>query len=1009
MTRRFHRALVPGAVMIFAACGGDSTAPNTEPLVAAPTSLAIVTSPATSLATGAELEPAPVIELRDAAGKPVAKAGVAVTVTLVNGTATGTTTASTGSTGKATFPGIRVAGPVGAHELRFSSSGLASASLAVTIVSGVAAGMAATSRQLQNAVAGSAAPESPGVRVVDADDNPVPGATVQFTVVSGSGHVAVPAPVTDATGAASAGAWTLGAGLNLLRAVSGTDTVFFRAGGASSPAHSVVATSRTTQTIVTGQELSEQPAVKVLDESGAAVAGALVVFGGVTDAGILDDSISLSDADGIAQAAHWRVLAAGGHGLHALLPGSTLDTIPFQVAAIRQGALDRSGFWVDDQIVKAGARPAVGPMVAVSSEGHEQSGVQVTFTVTQGDGTLATRTAISDQYGIAQVSDWVMGTTPGVQIVTASAPGFNPQTVQFRAFAVEAPPVTMRVLAGDSQAAVASHALAIDPAVKLTDANGNPLAGYPVQFTSLQGRITDTLVETNSAGIATGGHWVMADAVLEDAQLRVTAAQAQGSPLLFHAMSAAGTPARIEQSPSPMTGVAGGAVQPSIVVFDAEGNRLEGIPVAASVTKGAGSVIHGGFTGQSGLWQASWTLDTIVGENELTVTVSGLPPVTFTAVSVGGKATAMAIAGGNTQTGSVYSALTQPVSVHLTDRYGNDSPLQGVKFTSSGDGRTLPGVGFPVTDSNGIASVVWRLGSTAGGYTLTATSGDYPGLVQTFTATATPVTSAFDIEVRYIGTPSAAMQDAVTAAVARWRAILTSDLPDAVLHRDEAECFANQPAIDETVDDILVYIETDAIDDVGGVLGAAGPCLIRSLSRLPSMGYVHLDVADVAQLAASGQLQDVVLHEIGHILGIGTLWEDRGLVADSGSPNPRYTGAAGLQGYHDLGGQSSTVPLENTGGPGTADNHWREATFGYELMTGYISSTDNALTGMTIGSLQDLGYTVSYAPAEPLAVTAGAMTQLRARPRRLIERALPSPIIVVDQSGRDVGRERRPH
>jgi hypothetical protein len=116
-----------------------------------------------------------------------------------------------------------------------------------------------------------------------------------------------------------------------------------------------------------------------------------------------------------------------------------------------------------------------------------------------------------------------------------------------------------------------------------------------------------------------------------------------------------------------------------------------------------------------------------------------------------------------------------------------------------------------------------------------------------------------------------------------------------------------------------------------------------------------------------------------------------------------------VQGYRDLGGLSSTVPLENSGGPGTADTHWREATFGYELMTGYISSADNAMTGMTIGALQDLGYAVSYAPAEPLTVAAGSLAQLRARPRRLIERTLPSPIIVVDQGGREVGRERRPH
>ncbi|HET7602106.1 MAG TPA: leishmanolysin-related zinc metalloendopeptidase [Gemmatimonadales bacterium] len=1007
MTRRYCKALLLVAALAITACGGDSTGPGPAPVVAAPAGLAIVTPPATTVQLDNALQPAPVLELRDADGKPVAKAGVAVTAALINGTATGTTTATTGANGRAIFQGILVSGPLGAHELRFSSTGLSSASVAITLIAGAPAGMSAVSARLQNAAAGANTPEAPAVHLVDADGNPAAGATVQFAVLGGGGHVSVPAAVADANGTASAGAWTLGAGLNVLRAVSGTDTVLFQAGGASMAAQSVVAASRTTQTIVTGQELSEQPAVKVLGEGGTPVAGALVVFRGTSSADMLDDSVAITGTDGIGAAPHWKLLDGGPHHLTALMPGTALDTIEFEAAAIRQGALDYYRLWVDDQIVKVGTVVPVDPMVAVSSGGQSQLGVMVTFAVTQGGGTLATTTAVSDQFGLAQASGWSAGATPGVQTVIASAPGFNPQSVQFRAFAVESPPVTMSVLAGDGQSGVASHALAVDPAVKLADAAGNPLAGYPVKFTSLQGRIADTLVETNSAGVATGGHWLMPDAVIEDAQLQVSAPQVTGSPLVFHARSTAGTPARIEYSPSPMTGVVGTPVHPAISVLDADGVRLQGIPVTAMVTKGSGSVSHGGFTGQAGLWQADWTLDTIAGENELTASVPGLPAVSFTAFGVGGTATAMTIAAGDAQTGSVYSPLALPVSVHLTDRYGNDTPLQSVKFSSSGDGTTLPGYAFVPSDSSGIASLVWRLGSTPGGYTLTATSGDYPELVQTFTATATPVTSDFDIKVQYIGTPSPAMQRAVTAAVARWRAIISNDLPDATLDRAEAECFDAQPAIAETVDDILIYIETDGIDGVGGILGAAGPCLIRSLSRLPSMGYMHLDVADVAQLAANGQLQDVVLHEMGHILGIGTLWADRNYVLNPGSSNPRYSGTAGVEGYRDLGGLSSTVPVENTGGTGTADVHWREETFGQELMTGYISNADNPLTRMTIGSLQDLGYTVSLTLSEPLVISAGALAQLRTRPRRLIERTLPSPIIVVDQAGREVGRERR--
>jgi len=65
------------------------------------------------------------------------------------------------------------------------------------------------------------------------------------------------------------------------------------------------------------------------------------------------------------------------------------------------------------------------------------------------------------------------------------------------------------------------------------------------------------------------------------------------------------------------------------------------------------------------------------------------------------------------------------------------------------------------------------------------------------------------------------------------------------------------------------------------------------------------------------------------------------------------------------------VPVENTGGSGTRDSHWRETTFGRELMTGfYNSGALNPLSRITIGSLEDLGYQVNYNASEPYSITA---------------------------------------
>jgi hypothetical protein len=61
------------------------------------------------------------------------------------------------------------------------------------------------------------------------------------------------------------------------------------------------------------------------------------------------------------------------------------------------------------------------------------------------------------------------------------------------------------------------------------------------------------------------------------------------------------------------------------------------------------------------------------------------------------------------------------------------------------------------------------------------------------------------------------------------------------------------------------------------------------------------------------------------------------------------------------------VPVENTGGGGTRDSHWRESVHNAELMTGWIEGggTPNPLSVITIGSLADLGYAVNMEAADP--------------------------------------------
>ncbi|MEX2284889.1 MAG: hypothetical protein WEE89_20545 [Gemmatimonadota bacterium] len=76
----------------------------------------------------------------------------------------------------------------------------------------------------QTGVFGQAAPVLPSVRVTDDRDRPVPGVAVTFTLASGGGSIGTPNSMTDATGVANPGSWTLGKnfGAKTLTATVGT-------------------------------------------------------------------------------------------------------------------------------------------------------------------------------------------------------------------------------------------------------------------------------------------------------------------------------------------------------------------------------------------------------------------------------------------------------------------------------------------------------------------------------------------------------------------------------------------------------------------------------------------------------------------------------------------------------------------------------------------------------------------------------------------------------------------
>ncbi len=226
------------------------------------------------------------------------------------------------------------------------------------------------------------------------------------------------------------------------------------------------------------------------------------------------------------------------------------------------------------------------------------------------------------------------------------------------------------------------------------------------------------------------------------------------------------------------------------------------------------------------------------------------------------------------------------------------------------------------------------------------------------------LTSNYTIQINFLGGLSATQMSIFTDAANRWADIITDDLT------------------------LAIDAKGEAIDGVGSILGQAGPRSVTPGTLFPNTGIMDFDTADLAAMEANGSLFNVVLHEIGHVIGIGALWPANNLVEGRGTSNPLFVGRNAMVEYGKLLGQGPTkVPAANTGGPGTIESHWRETVFGNELMTGYTDQGLLPISRLTVAMLEDMGYQVNYDAADPYVIPSqrvlSALVAASARKRKL--------------------------
>jgi hypothetical protein len=543
-------------------------------------------------------------------------------------------------------------------------------------------------------------------------------------------------------------------------------------------------------------------------------------------------------------------------------------------------------------------------------------------------------------------------------------------------------------------AASAPVATEVRPAVVVQDESGRPVPGSQVTFevTAGGGTLASATVGTDARGRAEA-RWTLGTAMGTN---RVTA-RAGSRTVTFAVEGTAGAPTTmtaIANAPdvAPVSGAVG--VIPAVQLRDAYGNAVAGVAVDFSVTAGGG-VVHGGAAVSDAGGIASvggWTAGPAAGENTLVATSAGLPPVTFTTRGVASSSSWLHLtkfAGDGTTCPADTNGCVFTVRVRDT----NGSAVAGESVVWTGPGGATS---TTVTNAGGLATSP-NLGARAlGSYTQSARLA--AASEQAVFSYEIVQPGGFNIDLRFVGNePSAAVKAAFEAARSRWQQVITGNLPAFPLTGANAvaadACGITHPAVNETVDDLLIFAEIVPIDGPGKVLGSAGPCLIRGAGGLPILGVIKLDSDDLDMMSNSGTLRDVILHEIGHVLGLGTLWTRFRLLEGAGTSDPFYVGNRAQSGFVLGGGIiHNGIPVENTGGQGTRDGHWRETTLANELMTGFINGGTNPLSTITIGSLMDMGYQVNFGAADAYALPGrfGSSATDGVR-HEMIELPLPEP------------------
>ncbi|MYC90469.1 MAG: hypothetical protein F4X15_03275 [Gemmatimonadetes bacterium] len=302
--------------------------------------------------------------------------------------------------------------------------------------------------------------------------------------------------------------------------------------------------------------------------------------------------------------------------------------------------------------------------------------------------------------------------------------------------------------------------------------------------------------------------------------------------------------------------------------------------------------------------------------------------------------------------------------------------------------------------------------------TVTATDPVGASAAQAFAVTVDRPIMNFNIGLGFAASVTASQERVFSNAAAYWQRALRFTEFDDIAVNATLPCPIRGITVNinvETIDDIAVVFLVADLDGEGGTAAVARLCYIRSSDETPLLGIAIFDRADIDRIARAGNLREIAIHEIAHVLGFGSgPWLRSGLVRNPSETDPtadtHFSGARAIAAFNAAGGSDYAgpkVPVQNGGD----DSHWRESVLGHELMTPTATlGVPNPPSAVTLQSFADLGFysidashAESYRLPEPaLAVDIAAAAEAGAEVISFENDVEHGPILVLDSDGKVV-------